>query len=479
MLPSPPSGTYFQVSVPGAELVSYFIGLPFSPALGVAGRCEAGIVTHKDVAYWPFDVSIHSRDVIDDNPCTADSCDSCIGMVHAPQNGKCRVGDACGQCVAGGCDAAPSAVIYDLGLPGVALAHPRGLPDGGVLAEVEGAKYGLARWTATGEVAAQIWSDLPMRQADSSLDSGNVLANVELQGFGPEYVAFAFDATTLKPGSLPLASSIATASGGPPLASISSESTVSPLSLPGGGVAATSHGAGIDWGLLAGNGVWSVGAATHSARQGAHGIVVFSTLVPVLGSWMIPIPFNLPVNTVDYEGSWVTPLTGNVSGKPSVLGNVAYQYSLAASKLPGVAEGATTLDGLAYTPDGRIAAWGRVRQTAWAYPVAAAIWLAGDVTSVLQTVIFDELPSVEGVVGWQNPGVGGVILPDGGVAAQVGRAVAWTDGSGKKIGYALLPKDMAGMRLFATWNDGTIGLFDPGGHRLAKIPWSWAGSLCP
>ena len=116
--------------------------------------------------------------------------------------------------------------------------------------------------------------------------------------------------------------------------------------------------------------------------------------------------------------------------------------------------------------------FGRVRQTADTYPIPAVIWLAGDVTSVPQTMLFDKLSAVKGVAGWDISGVGGVV-------AQVGRAVVWTAGSGKKIGYALLPAEAAGLRLFATWDDGTIGLWDSAGTRLVQIPWSWAATVCP
>ncbi len=147
--------------------------------------------------------------------------------------------------------------------------------------------------------------------------------------------------------------------------------------------------------------------------------------------------------------------------------------------LPGSPTGTTAFDGLAYTPTGTLAAWGRWTESDKTWPKAAAVWLAGDVTSVLKTVIFDELPGTEAPASGTDQRVGGVLLPSGGIAVQVGRAIAWTDAAGNKIGYALIPAAQAGLRMFGTWPDGSIGLYLPGGGRLARIPWDWSATQCP
>ena len=467
-----------EVPPPPAVSGSLFIGPPMSSG-STFGRCEQGFVS---ILQWPQPtyhsesiLSLHTRDPVDDNPCTVDACDSCIGMTHTAQLAKCRVGTTCGECIAGECAATPGSAVYDLGLPAVTIRHPRGLPDGGVLAEVKAyspkvTQYGLVRWSASGTVVAQVWSSFPLRQASETLDSGNFVATVLGDSLKTPYVALGFDATSLTPLPTPLA------------AEQSWSDDDAPVQMPGGDVHATSTA--VPFSVPFEGGLMLAPVFTLTARQGGHGVIAVSLAAPYLGLWVVSTlsysGLGEPDNWWDLsmnEVTYLAALVGNSVGTTKRMGTE--NNYVPPNLLAGAVTPTTALDGLAYTPAGTIAAFGRVRKDFGSYPFAAAIWLAGDVTSVLQTVLFDELPSVEGVIGWQNPGVGGVILPDGGVAAQVGRAVAWTDGTGKKIGYALLPKEMAGMRLFATWSDGTIGLFDPGGHRLAKIPWSWAGSVCP
>jgi hypothetical protein len=440
-------------------------------------QCSLTFVAKQNVLYEvPWVTSSHALDPVDDNPCTKDACDSCTGMSHVPQTGSCRIGASCGQCVAGVCVADAQPAVYDHGFAkSLTLGHPRGLPDGGVLAEVtlsSGAavEHGLVRWSAAGTVTAQVWTQFPLRQADVTLDSGAFAVTVTDVKYPPHHVALAFDPTTLTLLS--------------PLASDGSKfgdtMDALPIVLPDGTVAASPDGLNLVWGLPWSDGMWDVGAKTLTARQGAMAVVVQSTLVPFEGKWLIPnANVQNPLYTPDYESSWVAPLTGNAAGKWRVTGPVTPALLGAVYQMFGAVT-PTTLDGIGYTPAGTLAAWGRVRKKAsWSWPTVAAIWLAGDATSIVQTVLFDELPTVEGIPKWQEPAIGGVVLPDGGVAAQLGRAVAWTNGSGQKIGYALLPTQYAGMLLFASWDDGTIGLFDPKGHRLAKIPWSWKGTACP
>ena len=97
----------------------------------------------------------------------------------------------------------------------------------------------------------------------------------------------------------------------------------------------------------------------------------------------------------------------------------------------------------------------------------------------MKTVVFDELPSAETAQIGADQRIGGLVLPTGGVAVQIGRLVAWTNAAGKKIGLAQIPLAQAGMRLYGTWADGSIGLISPNGSRLARIPWDWAENKCP
>ena len=49
------------------------------------------------------------------------------------------------------------------------------------------------------------------------------------------------------------------------------------------------------------------------------------------------------------------------------------------------------------------------------------------------------------------------------------------DAQGNVLGDIVLPKTYAGMKLFARWPDGSIGLWSA--HRIVRLPFQWAG--CP
>ncbi len=399
--------------------------------------------------------SAHPRDPTDDNPCTLDACSTCAGMSHTPQAGPCSVAGVCGACVAGSCDAVATPALFDFDY-GVLFTTVRQLPDGGILTSQQSTaqQSGLARMDAMGNVQAQVWAATPLVLAAVPTGAGNPVAVLQTTGQTDQHCdAYVLDPVTLQPKC-------------PPADSQSGCSMPRPVVFPGGAIVAEFFAPTfISEAYLPGP------MALYQAGGAKSGIIV-QTIPRMAGMPWLEGPL------AKYGGwsSEVTPLTGNALGTSlETLGSCS-NPSIAQTCMPEpktIPDGILSIDGIAATPAGPYVTWGRGGEYPW--PKVIALWLAADATSVTQIVTFDELPDAESD-GQTAVHIAGLMLPDGGVAVQRGRAIAWTDAAGNKIGYALLPAAQQGLSIFATWPDGSLGLW--GGGRIARIPWNWGAVTC-
>jgi hypothetical protein len=431
------------------------------PLLHDNNPCWHGVYRYA-IKQWPLFTPIEyfsaPRSPIDDNPCTTDACDSCSGMSHLPASGSCRVGTACGTCSAGTCSAISSAAIFDVTLPQIALSKLRMTAAGGFIGQADGAEpcgqHGLLRADASGKVVAQIWTALPLVLGPGALSNGDLVASTR-DAKATTTMAVRFDGNTLQPLAPPLASSTKSAE------SIPRSPVIQPYDVVA--ISASDLGAHEAWHGYPPLGNfepdWSVNLFV--ANKGVKGIVVQT---PVASGWWPS------VDPYARAASELMSVPALVKGSGAALMGPAKSdvWSPAVANAP---DGFGLVDGIDFAPSGAIVGWGRWNGTV---SKSVALWLTADASKVNQIVFFDELPEVADLMP-----IPGAVLANGGVAIQAGRAIAWTNANGDKIGYALIPDAQNGMRMFGVAADGSIGLVSPSGHRVARIPWDWSAPACP
>ena len=439
--------------------------------------------------------SCHASPVVcdDNNPCTTDACTPAIGCMHKPVTGdSCALAAGCGTCQSGVCVAGPGAKeapLLDVQLPDcVTLSDVTPTSDGDIIAfgTAQDPKAGatgsvrdwVARFAADGKLAWQVWPapKLPgYGHLAPRLAQGDLLLKAMPDG-SQEHIY----ALTAKSGTV-------LETGYPTLTYQPDD----PFSVVADAVMADDSLLRVRLRRVAVSSDEPVFKTVAALRAFLDG-----TPAPFWDALAMQPPLGTRIQGLAGQAVWLEELQPfpkygrfcNSCGSYTRMTAVAPDGKVAWTIPDGSYYSANTqllqVSHLDVAENGDLVAWG-LRRVAPAessdyaqHPAAA--WLDPATGTSKQWVVFDELPYTYSTEDYQvaipdMPDLSALLLPTSGIAVLDKGVLAWTDAQGNVLGDVVLPKTYAGMKLFARWPDGSIGLWSA--HRIVRLPFQWAA--CP